>query len=161
MTNTMSNTIRTPKNLAKRLVSLLMVFTMLFGGFSALMIEASAKKTESYQVTDPRLDARGQNVSAATFKIKGDLWSRKKVCVKLDFGSSFKSRTDARFCVVVFDRHGWYVGNYLDLKVGEYFYLPRGSQVYTIKIYSYIIWYNPRSTLHYAAAVGDRYHLEY
>lgn len=171
MTATMSAASRSHKHIFKRLVSLLMVFTMLFSVVSACVIQTSAKTTSSRAIvrwvatySQPKaLQTTYEN----DFYIRGNALWKKKVTISVysvlltekDVVGT-RARDMARFQIMIFDQNGRLVDQYFNLKHNSSFYLPAGAKNYRIRVTSFYIRYNCDTYANSAAEYG-RYNLKY
>lgn len=152
----------------KRIISILMTFTLLFGMFSALAINVSAASSSKVSVVSSYDSSKRSN----TFYINGKFWSARKITIKSDVvvktGTAKATINSdlwelARFNITVKDKNGNVVATYNNKTMGFSFSLPKWStQQYTICITSSFASVRSVTALERSnAAVYGRYYLNY
>lgn len=164
MTATMSSASRSHKHLFKRLVSLLMAFTMLFGAVSMCAIQATAATNDWKPLVKGYKGMSKPDASTANFCYSGNRWSEKKLTItRNNMGKNINTamEQDARFIIRIYDKNGTYVRAYPDLRINDSFRLPKGNQRYTINVVCYFNSnYDPYNYYHAEAARSGRYTLK-
>jgi hypothetical protein len=170
MTATKNTASRTRKNLVKRIVSLLMAFTMLFGAVSMCALQASAAESSRQKIVvrsgySYRTAYARNNIRVAS--VKGNYWSRRTVTLGVqnnsyDWNVMKEIKRMARFDIIVKDASGRTVASYWNKSYNFSFKLPMWStQTYTIYVSSRFVNYDSYSLYRMEALDYGYYFLKY
>lgn len=153
----------------KNMKKVIAIFLVIMSVACCFAMPVSAAKKANHKIVKWDVTNPGKATpNVVEYSIKGSWWSQKKVTVvmantgvSMNFDSKSLNfyKNNARFRVDIYKNGTWqraYTG-----KLGQYFYLPKGSSNYTVVLKTYYDNWQPNSSACHVAAYTGYCYLKY